>query len=81
MEIWPVWQLDEGAGAPGPPQGAQVESGGQHGPLGRHVNEASQQEPPCHLLLFDDSKDRLDQLFSQPVSLFSCPGAVLRADS
>ena len=36
------------------------------------LTRPSQQEPPCHLLLFDDSKDRLDQLFSQPVSLFSC---------
>ena len=40
--------------------------------LGCHVNEAAQQEPPCPLLLLDDSEDRLDQLLSQLVRLFSC---------
>ena len=45
-------------GAPHPVEGAQVEGGGQHGPLGRHVGEATQQEPTCPLLYLDDSEDR-----------------------
>ena len=57
-------------GAPHPVEGAQVEGGGQHGPLGRHVGEATQQEPTYPLLFLDDSEDRLDQLLSQPVRLF-----------
>ena len=44
----------------------------RHPPLGRHVNEAAQQEPTCPLLFLDDSEDRLDQLLSQLVRLFSC---------
>ena len=45
-------------GAPHPVEGAQVEGGGQHGPLGRHVGEATQQEPTCPLLFLDDSEGR-----------------------
>ena len=48
-------------GAPHPPEGAQIEGCDQHGPLGRHVGEAAQQEPPCPLLLLDDSEDCDDE--------------------
>ena len=57
-------------GAPHAADRAQVESGSEDGPLGRHVGEAAQQESPCSLLLLDDAEDRLDQALSQPVRLF-----------
>ena len=46
---------------PFPPQGTQIEGRGQQAPLGGHVVEAPQQEPPCPLLLLDDPEDRLYQ--------------------
>ena len=52
--------LNELERAPHPPEVTKVEGCGQHGPLGRHVGEAAQQEPPCPLLLLDDSEDRFD---------------------
>ena len=36
--------IKEGAGAPRPPEGPQVEGCGRHGPLDRHVGEVAQQE-------------------------------------
>ena len=36
------------------------------------LTRASQQEPPCPLLLLDDPEDRLDQLLSQLVRFSSC---------
>ena len=64
----------EAAGAPHSPKGSQVERCGQYGPLGRHVCQTSQVEPPARLLLLDNPEHRLDQLLPQLVRLFSCRG-------
>ena len=64
------------AGAPHSPKGSQVERRGQYGPLGRHVCQTSQEEPPAPLLLLDNPEHRLDQLLPQLVRLFSCRGAI-----
>ena len=50
-------------GTPCTPQSPQVEGGSQQGPFGSDVANTSQQEPPYHLLLFDEPKDGFDQLF------------------
>ena len=55
------------ASAPHPPEGTQVEGGGQDTPLRRHVGDAAQQEPPRRLLHLDDAEDRLHQMHSAPV--------------
>ena len=64
----------EAAGAPHSPKGSQVERCGQYGPLGRHVCQTSQEEPPARSLLLDNPEHRLDQLLPQLVHLFSCRG-------
>ena len=64
----------EAAGAPHSPKGSQVERCGQYGPLGRHVCQTSQEEPPARLLLLDNPEHRLNQLLPQLVRLFSCRG-------
>ena len=64
----------EAAGAPHSPKGSQVERCGQYGPLGRHVCQTSQEEPPARLLLLDNAEHRLNQLLPQLVRLFSCRG-------
>ena len=53
-------------GAPHAADRAQVESGSEDGPLGRHVGEAAQQESPCSLLLLDDD---LESLFTGPTGI------------
>ena len=62
------------AGAPHSPKGSQVERRGQYGPLGRHVCQTSQEEPPARLLLLDNPEHRLDRLLPQLVRRFSCRG-------
>ena len=64
----------EAAVAPHSPKGSQVERCGQYGPLGRHVCQTSQEEPPARSLLLDNPEHRLDQLLPQLVHLFSCRG-------
>ena len=64
----------EAAGAPHSPKGSQVERCGQYGPLGRHVCQTSQEEPPARSLLLDNPEHRLNQLLPQLVRLFSCRG-------
>ncbi len=58
------------AGAPHSPKGSQVERRGQYGPLGRHVCQTSQEEPPARLLLLDNPEHRLDRLLPQLVRRF-----------
>ena len=49
----------EAAVAPHSPKGSQVERCGQYGPLGRHVCQTSQEEPPARSLLLDNPEHRL----------------------
>ena len=54
----------EAAGAPHSPKGSQVERCGQYGPLGRHICQTSQEEPPARSLLLDNPEHRLDPVAS-----------------
>ena len=64
-------------GAPHPAERAQVESGSEDGPLGRHVGEAAQQESPCSLMMpKTGSTRRFRSRYASLAGLGGRPGTV-----